>query len=126
MVRLNTGGVTHHQLLHRLVAIAFIPRDPNRPDRDEVNHKDYDRTNCLPDNLEWVTRVENIRHGMEGPNYKPSRGERSGMSRLRDHEVISIRERVSRGEQQKALAVFYGVTQKQISVIVARKQWAHL
>ena len=47
-------------LVHRLVALAFIGV-PTRH-RKEVNHKDHDKSNNRPDNLEWVTRKQNVRH----------------------------------------------------------------
>lgn len=64
--------------VHRLVATAFIPRDD--PDRNEVNHIDFNRKNNHYKNLEWVTHKENVaysvnagRHpkfmGMDNPNY---------------------------------------------------------
>lgn len=61
--------------VHILVAIAFIPNPNNLP---EINHKDYDRTNPKADNLEWITRKDNVRysmcnmpdyHGDKNPNY---------------------------------------------------------
>lgn len=39
-------------LLHRLVAITFIPNPGNLP---VVNHKDQNPANCRADNLEWCT-----------------------------------------------------------------------
>jgi len=48
------------QLIHRLVAIAFIP-NPN--DLPEVNHKDEDITNNIVFNLEWVTSKKNANYG---------------------------------------------------------------
>ena len=47
--------------IHHLVAAAFIGP---RPDGAEVNHKDCDKTNNAVDNLEYVSRGENIAHAL--------------------------------------------------------------
>lgn len=47
------------ETVHRLVAFAFLGRPPAR---HEVNHKDGNKLNNLPSNLEWCSRAENIRH----------------------------------------------------------------
>jgi hypothetical protein len=47
-------------LVHRLVAITFIPNPDNFP---EVNHKDENPLNSHVDNLEWCDRLYNIRYG---------------------------------------------------------------
>jgi len=46
--------------VHRLVAEAFIPNPNGLP---EVNHIDEDKTNNKAENLQWVTRVENVNYG---------------------------------------------------------------
>lgn len=48
--------------VHRLVARTFIPNPLNKP---EVNHKDCNTCNNKVDNLEWVTREENMQHAKE-------------------------------------------------------------
>ena len=47
-------------MLHRAVAMAFIPNPDNLP---EINHKDEDITNNRVDNLEWCTSKYNANYG---------------------------------------------------------------
>ena len=51
----------HYMQVHRLILKTFNPVD--NMDNLEVNHKDEDKTNNNLTNLEWVTHLENVRHG---------------------------------------------------------------
>lgn len=52
-------------LIHRLVALAFLPNPHNKKC---VNHKDLDKLNNHVTNLEWVSNQENIAHFKENLN----------------------------------------------------------
>ena len=58
-LRVGINGKKHY--VHRLVAQAFLEPPPSEKHK-EVNHIDGDPANNRADNLEWVTRSENIRH----------------------------------------------------------------
>lgn len=58
-VILNHQGNRKSYLLHRLVALVFLPNPDNKP---EVNHRNHNREDCSVDNLEWATQIENQRH----------------------------------------------------------------
>lgn len=58
-VKFSIDGEKSQQLVHRLVAAAFIPNPNNLP---QVNHKDGNHRNNSVENLEWCTASENSRH----------------------------------------------------------------
>ena len=53
---------SHNMMVHRLVAISFIPNPNNY---SQVHHIDEDKTNNSVDNLMWVTRLQNMRAGTQ-------------------------------------------------------------
>lgn len=74
-VDLYNNGDCSTKRVHRLVAEAFIPNPDNKPD---INHIDGNKRNNSADNLEWVTKSENIQHAFRtGLNkYHPTSGMR--------------------------------------------------
>lgn len=56
---LSNGTNKGKYYIHILVANAFID-NPNG--YEQVNHKDFDKTNNSINNLEWVSRAQNVEH----------------------------------------------------------------
>jgi len=71
--------------LHTIVADAFYGP---RPKRMEVNHKNLDRHNCRPDNLEYTTRLDNVRHAAKHLNFAV--GENNSQAKLTAAQVRQI------------------------------------
>lgn len=57
-VDLYEGKKRKHAKVHRLVANAFIPKEPGKT---HINHIDGNNQNNSISNLEWVTNAENAR-----------------------------------------------------------------
>lgn len=55
--------------IHRLVADAFLPKDPQRSD---INHKDGNKKNNVVTNLERCTKSENMKHAFKNNLVKMS------------------------------------------------------
>lgn len=71
MVNLCVSGRSHIKTVHRLIASAFIPNPDNL---EFVNHKNEDKRDNRPENLEWVTRSQNVRYGTGIERRKKSYG----------------------------------------------------
>lgn len=58
-VTLSGGGRCVKHLVHRLVALSFVPNPDGKP---EVNHINGDKQDNRPENLEWVSASANQLH----------------------------------------------------------------
>lgn len=112
--------------IHRAVAKAFVPNPENLP---EVNHIDGNKANNHYSNLEWVSRLENMRHAYKAGLAKNGFGDKSSRAVLTEVQVLEIRARHKPKcpvNGQTALGKEFGVTNFCIWRVVHRKCWTHI
>ena len=107
-------------MVHRLVAEAFIgPIPPGY----QVNHKDGNKLNNVPANLEIVTPAENVAHA--SATGLLATGERRSDTKLKDADVIRIRYELFGQYTQVEIAEMFGVTRKCISHLLYGRTYKH-
>lgn len=124
-INLHKDKTRKYCAVHRLVSSAFIDKPYNL---SEVNHKDSDKTNNNVNNLEWVTRAENMAHYTLSERFKEVNAENSGEgnqnAKLSLFEVNLIRKlRNEYNIKVKTLALLFSVSISQIERIIYNKQW---
>lgn len=73
-VCLSKNGKRRCHRLYQLVALAFVEND-SPSTKTTVNHKDGDINNNLPENLEWTSYSDNLKHSyskLNRPVNKPT------------------------------------------------------
>lgn len=115
--------------VHKFVALTFLG---DIPEGMEINHKNGNKVDNSLDNLEYVTRSENILHSYAmGLQPKP-KGSNNPFAKLTEQQVQEIREYHAnfkgRYYGRKALAEKYGVSVAQIKDIITRRRnsWSHV
>lgn len=116
-------GAKNRKELHYWVATAFLGP---RPKGLQVNHKDGDKSNNCPDNLEWVTRSVNVQHAFD--NNLNQSGSKHGISKLTEKQVCEIKKTlVGKTKRKKPyysdIAAVFGVDRKTIEAIAKNKNW---
>lgn len=102
--------------------MAFVGL-PLAPDH-QVNHKDFNKSNNVPDNLEWVTQAENNIYSKDA--IPRNRGE-ANHSKLTEKQVIEMREWYAvGGVTYDQLAAHYGVSNTTCYLIIKRRKWSYL
>jgi len=107
---------------HRIV---YLVHHGDIPDGMQINHKDGDKWNNHPRNLEATTPGENTRHATRvlGVNV----GERHGNSKLTGRDVREIRRLCAEGRLSfREIADRFGVVPSNVTRIRQHKTWKHV
>jgi hypothetical protein len=113
------------QLVHRMMAKAFLPAIPGRT---HVNHINGIKTDNRLENLEWSNKSLNQLHAMKiglynGPPLK--KGMAQGNAKLTDDEVRQIRTRRGAGIPYAVIAREFGVSTS-LAFYVCKEGWKHI
>lgn len=122
-IRLNNSILTKGYLVHRLVAIAFIP---NPEKKKEVNHIDGNKRNNNMSNLEWCTAKENIRHSFKMGLHKSRIGSLNKNAKLSEIDVVNIKKMINSGIKNSKISGLFPVSAAAISNIKTGRIWSHI
>lgn len=115
-------GKDNMQLVHRLVAQAFLPKIEGK---DFVNHKNGNKKDNRVENLEWCTRQENEDHAY-GTGLKNSTGSHNQMAKITEGYAKAIKQLAETGWSTKELSEVFGLHIVNIRRIVRGKTWKHV
>jgi hypothetical protein len=88
-MNITLNGKTKSFLVHRLVALEYCLNPSNKK---EVNHINGIKTDNRVENLEWVTRSENIKHGISTGLIKKSMVYRLGKKHWKSIPVLQYKD----------------------------------
>lgn len=109
-------------MAHRVVwEAAHGPLD----DDTEVNHLNGVKDDNRLDNLEAVTREENLQHAYR-TGLASNEGERHPNSKLTAADVRHIRAEARRGLSARAIARDFDVSRRQVSDVINGTAWSHI
>lgn len=121
-VALSKDGKLYTKKVHRLVAEAFCLFEVLL----EVDHIDGDKTNNKSDNLEWVTRSENVQRAFDSGLAKPLRGGSNPRAKIDEMQALTIITLIENGRTLKKIHQEYGVSYHIVKDINRGKTWNFL
>lgn len=116
--------------VHHLVLEAFVGPCPTG--MEGCHFPDRDPSNNNLTNLRWGTRSDNCRdaviHGtfLGGVNGTKPLGEKHPLAKLTDQDVRAIRAGYKNGDSKEGLARRFGISAKNVRLIVTRMTWRHV
>lgn len=108
--------------VHRLVATAFLPNS----DLPQVNHKDGDKTNNRPENLEWCSVKENNNHAIRNGLRVMRKGENVPTALLKADDIHTIRLLRTLGLTHQDISEKFKVSRRTIGKVLSGETWKHL
>lgn len=121
LVDISHDGKTYTRQLHRLVALTFIP---NPLKLETVNHKNGNKECNAVWNLEWMTRLDNVRHAWKTGLAKPRYGTDNPANVYTEDQIHAVCKLLEIGElNNKRIAEKCDVNVTLIRDIKFRGKW---
>lgn len=112
-----------YYLVHKLVTLAFYGK---RPKNKEVNHINTNKKDNRLENLEYVTKKENMQHAFRNGLYDKNIGEESNLAKLSNKNVKRIKQLLLENNSPKKISKMYNVHYATIGAIKAGRIWKWL
>lgn len=111
--------------VHKLVGLCFLN---NANQYKEINHIDGNKLNNNINNLEWCSRSHNVKEAYRLNLRKETtyKGEGNITSKLKDVDVLKIRDLYNKGISMIKISEMYKVVPGTIGFIVKNQTWTHI
>jgi len=125
-VTFKTNGKKKTFLVHKLVAIFFVPKDNDN--QSIVIHLDWNKRNNYYKNLKWVTKDEAYKRIM--PRLQEiNKIKNKGLirnSKLKAEDVKVLKSMLEKGIKQNVIAKLFSISEMQVTRIKRGENWAHI
>lgn len=122
-VIVNPGTGRLQDKAHR---ISWILTYGNIPDKICVCHKCDNRKCVNPNHLFLGTQIDNIKDMVQKGRQGGAKGSQNGSSKLKEHQIVEIRQKLETGLSCCAIAKEYGVSNQLINRIKQNQCWTHV
>ena len=124
-VSIRTKGKKKSYLVHKLVAILFVPKKYDG--EDIVIHLDWNKKNNYYKNLKWVTKNDSYKRMFKKfQEDRKKQGKRVTNSKLTKEDVGWIKSMLKKGIKQSVIAKLFCVSEMQITRIKRNENWAEI
>lgn len=125
-VTFKTKGKKKTFLVHKLVAIFFVPKDNDN--QSIAIHLDWNKRNNYYKNLKWVTKDEAYKRIM--PRLQEiNKIKNKGLirnSKLKAEDVKVLKSMLEKGIKQNVIAKLFSISEMQVTRIKREENWAHI
>lgn len=122
-VKLNdNNGIRRAMLIHRLVAMTYIPNPNNLPEVNHLNGKE----DSSAESLEWITREGNQQHAYDTGLKKGMKGSTNPNASHSNEVVHEICKLLEMGYNNKDIISRLNISANVVSNIKTKRHWKHI